>query len=162
MASEAMAQNGWVAYPKIGPYETLEDVENSVPGSNGYGCQMGNNSVCTNTNGIANYWSQVTGNVYSLGNKNIEYTGVSPYQLLQDTVNNNWGILEVLFDGAFNCTKEGHFGEDVVNFNWDGTLDIACISQLPMVVLCGGPCPIPLVNGQCPFSDASDPCISDG
>ena len=161
MTSEVMNQNGWRSIPRLGPYETVQDVENSIAGGTGFDCQMGNNSVCTNQVGSAYYWSQATGTVYTLFNKDLQYTGPSPYQILQDTVNNNWAILEVLFDGAFNCTKEGNFGNSVVNFNWDGTLDIACISQLPMTIHCGDPCPIPAVSGKCPFSDPNaSGCIS--
>ncbi|KAL6720225.1 hypothetical protein ACLMJK_002146 [Lecanora helva] len=152
MTSEVMHQNGWRSLPKVGPYETLQDVENSIPGGNGFACQMGNNSVCTNSVGSAWYWSQATGNVYFFGNSDQEYQGITPYQVLQDTVNNNWAILEVLFDGSFNCTKEGNYGASVVNFNWDGTLDIACISQLPMQYLCGTTCPVYVAPGKpCPF-----------
>ena len=160
MTSEVMAQNNWHASPTVGPYETLEDVENSVPGGNGFGCQMGNNSVCTNSAGSAYYWSQATGNVYSFWNSDHSYTGPSPYQTLQDTVNNNWAILEVLFDGSFNCTGAGNYGESVVNFNWDGTLNIACISQLPMQTWCGMPCPVPLVNGICRYTQGGAGCIT--
>ena len=150
MTSEVMNQNGWSSYPHIGPYETLEDVENSL---SGFGCQMGNNSVCTDSSGNAWYWSQATGTVYQFFKQNSKsYTAYTPYQILQDTVNNNWAILEVLFDGAFNCTKSGNFGSSVVNFNWDGTLDIACISQLPTYSACGQPCPLYVAPGKsCPF-----------
>ena len=156
MTSEVMNQNGWAAYPSIGPYETLQDVENNISGFN---CQMGNNSVCTNQWGSAYYWSQATGTVYQFFHKNLAYTGVTAYQVLQDTVDNNWAILEVLFDGAFNCTKEGNFGASVVNFNWDGTLDIACISQLPTYSPCGGLCPMYIGPGKtCPFPGY---CVTD-
>lgn len=153
MTSEVMNQNGWRSMPTIGPYETLQDVENSV-GGNGFGCHMGNNSVCTDEFGSAHYWSRATGIVYRFFNKDLSSTSLTPYQVLQDTVNNNWAILEVLFDGAFNCTKEGNFGNSAVNFNWDGTLDIACISQLPTIVQCGSLCPVALgKDGICPFKD---------
>ena len=156
MTSEVMAQNGWAATPKVGPYQTLQDVENNVAGGNGFGCQMGNNSVCTNSYGGAYYWSQATGNVYSFYATDQKKVQVTPYQLLQDTVTNNWAILEVLFDGSFNCTKSGNYGSSVVNFNWDGTLNIACISQLPMAGGCSLPwCPVPMVNGVCPFQQSS-------
>ena len=160
MTSEVMRQNGWHSLPHIGPYESVSEVEHPLQGFN---CQMGNNSVCTNERGLAYYWSQTTGNVYYFFNTKMEYNGVRPYQILQDTVNNNWAILEVLFDGAFNCTKEGNYGASVVNFNWDGTLDIACISQLPSGYGCtdtnNGPitprqCIIPLKDdGSCPFNN---------
>ena len=152
MTSEAFAQNGWRSTPLLGPYETVEDVENPTAGSNGMGCTMGNNSVCY-TSSAAYYWSQPTGRLYAFSNPD----GQSPnaYQLLQDTVDNNWAILEVLFDGSFNCTAKGNFGNTLVNFNWDGTLDIACISQLPTQLNCGTPCPTGLINNICPFGVVS-------
>ena len=158
MTSEAFAQNGWVSLAMMGPFETVQDVENSVPGGGGASCTMGNNSVCYTEVGAAYFWSQPTGRVYSFANTN-NFNGVTAYQLLQDTVNNNWAILQVLFDGSFNCTARGNFGNSIVNFNWDGTLDIACISQLPTKVTCGPICPVPLVKGQCPFP-SGDQCRS--
>ena len=131
----------------------MQDVENPAAGSGGMGCTMGNNSVCTNGQGLAYFWSQPTGRVYSFANT--KAGGVTAYQLLQDTVDNNWAILQVLFDGSFNCTQEGNFGNSIVNFNWDGTLVIACISQLPTHIPCGWTCPVALVNGQCPFASPS-------
>ena len=158
MTSEAFAQNGWISTPNLGPFETAEDVES---GTSGYSCTMGNNSVCTNSQGVAYFWSQATGIVYSFTNsKNLNRNQVSAYQLLQDTVNNNWAILQVLFDGSFNCTSKGNFGNSIVNFNWDGTLDIACISQLPIQIGCGSECPVALINNQCPFETVSDVCDS--
>ena len=153
MTSEAFAQNGWRTVALMGPYETVQDVEGA-----GFNCTMGNNSVCTDQYGMAIYWSQATGRIYGFSNKGAG--GVSAYQLLQDTVNNNWAILEVLFDGSFNCTMRGNFGNSIVNFNWDGTLDIACISQLPNLLGCGTPCPVPLINGQCPFLPLDGGCQS--
>ncbi|KAF6231355.1 hypothetical protein HO173_010498 [Letharia columbiana] len=160
MTSEAFAQNGWVSTPMIGPFETVQDVENAVIGGGGGDCTMGNNSVCTNGQGSALFWSQPTGRVYAFANENAGLVGVDAYQLLQDTVNNNWAILQVLFDGSFNCTQEGNFGDSIVNFNWDGTLDIACISQLPTKVECGAACPVALINNQCPFPPLNNDCDS--
>lgn len=155
MTSEALAQNGWITAVIIGPYETAQDVENSVAEGGGWGCTMGNNSVCTTEQGNAYYWSQPTGRVYAFVNQGSASSkrsvGPTPYQLLQDIVNNNWAILQVLFDGSFNCTEAGNFGNSIVNFNWDGTLDIACISQLPTKIPCGSTCPVALINNQCPF-----------
>lgn len=159
MTSEAFAQNGWVSSAMIGPFETVQDVENHVTGGGGGDCTMGNNSVCTDGVGGAYFWSQPTGRLYSFANKN-GWGGVSAYQLLQDTVNNNWAILQVLFDGSFNCTGAGNFGNSIVNFNWDGTLDIACISQLPTGIICGAPCPVDLINNVCPFSLQNTDCDS--
>ena len=160
MTSEAFAQNGWTSTPMIGPFETVQDVENGVVGSGGGDCTMGNNSVCTDGVGSALYWSQATGRVYSFSSNGDGGLGPTAYQLLQDTVDNNWAILQVLFDGSFNCTVEGNFGNSIVNFNWDGTLDIACISQLPTVVQCGAKCPVALINNKCPFPQRSAFCNS--
>ena len=160
MTSEAFAQNGWVSSPSIGPYETVQDVENGVIGGGGGDCTMGNNSVCTDGQGSATFWSQPTGRVYDFANTKTGWGGVSAYQLLQDTVGNNWAILQVLFDGSFNCTQEGNFGDSIVNFNWDGTLDIACISQLPTKIGCGAPCPVALINNECPFPPRNNDCDS--
>ncbi|KAK4691983.1 hypothetical protein P7C71_g5135, partial [Lecanoromycetidae sp. Uapishka_2] len=155
MTSEVMSQNNWVSIPNLGPYETVDDVTNAVGGFN---CNMGNNSVCTDTNGngYAWYWSQTTGHVYQFQNSQLSYVGIQGYQILQDTVDQNWAILEVLFDGSYNCTLAGNFGSSVVNFNWDGTLDIACISQLQQQIPCGAQCPVGLVNGVCPFAQATN------
>lgn len=160
MTSEAFAQNGWVSAPVLGPFETVEDVQNAVSGSGGEGCTMGNNSVCTDGQGSAIFWSQPTGRIYNFANTRNGWAGVSAYQLLQDTVDNNWAILQVLFDGSFNCTQEGNFGDSIVNFNWDGTLDIACISQLPTRIACGSPCPVALINNLCPFTPRNNDCDS--
>ena len=61
--------------------------------------------------------------------------------------------LPVLFDGAYNCTFAGQAGGSVVSFNKDGSLDMACLSVLPMYVGKGGGCPdgAVLVGGKCPF-----------
>ena len=41
--------------------------------------------------------------------------------------------LPVLFDGAYNCTLEGKAGGGlVIHVNADGTLDVSCLSVLPM------------------------------
>lgn len=60
--------------------------------------------------------------------------------------------LPVLFDGAYNCTFEGRAGGSVVGVGADGSLDVACLSVLPMYVGKGG-CPdgAVLVGGKCPF-----------
>ena len=156
MTSEAFAQNGWKATAYPGPFETAQDVENSLVGGTGFSCTMGNNSVCYDDVGNGVYWSQATGRAYQFFNSN-GWGGVHPYQLLQDTVDSNWAILQVLFDGSYNCTSRGNFGNSLVNFNWDGTLDIACISQLPIKLPCGGLCPVDLINNACPFP-ANDKC----
>lgn len=148
LTSVAMGGNGWFAVPNVGPF-TPDDV------SPQYNCTFAENGVCTNDLGIAWYLSPDTGRLYVLVNYGT--TSVNPYQLTQDVVNNKWAPLNVLFDGAFNCTASGKAGSANVQFNWDGTLDIACISQLPMYVNCpSAVCPSSMINGSCPFGAEQD------
>ena len=149
LLSETMAKNGWYAAPFLGPYPNAAAVESSAyPGFN---CKMGPNNVCTMYGDDVEYWSESTQRVYALSNPHPNDKTKSPYQLAQDIVDNNWAALDVLFDGAYNCTAEGKAGSAAINFNWDGTLDIACLSQLPILIPCGATCYAPLINGQCPF-----------
>ncbi len=61
--------------------------------------------------------------------------------------------MPVLFDGAYNCTMAGKAGGSVVNLNADGSLDVACLSALPIYLSKGSSCPAGAVQvgGKCPF-----------
>lgn len=156
LLSETMSKNGWYACPFLGPYPTAASVESTT--SPGFACQMGPNNVCSAAGTDAVYWSQSTQRVYTLNQVPRDGQEKSPNQLTQDIVKNGWAALDVLFDGAYNCTAEGKAGSAAINFNWDGTLDIACISQLPVKIACFTPCISPLINGNCPFPTIQDPC----
>ena len=146
LVSTSLGDNGWWASPSIGPY----DLDGPVT------C-MDENNVCTGPdNTTAIYYSPDTKRSYTL-NANKGY-GVTAYQLTRDLVSNQWAPLNVLFDGAFNCTAEGHAGTNNINFNYDGTLNVACISQLPVLTGCDmtGNCPSPPINGTCPFGNIAD------
>ena len=165
MTSIAMQQNHWEATAILGPYETELDVTIDVGGSGGFGCTMSNNSICSMSDvpNVAWWWSQSTGHVYQLVQTQAVSNGPTAVQLLNDIIANDWAILEVLFDGSFNCTQSGFYGENIVNFNWDGTLDISCMSQLPIRgIPCGIPtkCPVNLVQGACPFEASRNNCMS--
>ena len=60
--------------------------------------------------------------------------------------------LPVLFDGAYNCTFAGRAGGSVVSLNADSSLNMACLSVLPMY-RGKGACPdgAVWVDGKCPF-----------
>jgi hypothetical protein len=140
MLSEAMAKNGWfIGY--FGPVKR-EDVPRR------FLCTYSDNNVCT-AYGMATFWSKDTGRVYLLNKQRSD--GKTPLQVTKDIVAQGWASLEVLFDGAYNCTAEGKAGSAAINFNWDGTLDIACVSQVPVNIGCGVPCPVAWINGACPF-----------
>ena len=148
LVSTAMWNNGWFAIPLMGPYDL-----------NGPVTCMDENNVCTegNPGNTARYFSPDTKRAYQLvsGSGNGGEAATSAYKLTQDLVNNQWAPLNVLFDGAFNCTAEGHAGTSNINFNYDGSLNVACISQLPIYTSCNSPCPAPLINNTCMFGDLS-------
>lgn len=93
----------------------------------------------------SSYWSPVTGRQYA-------FTGSGTSSLIQEAVATLEVDLPVLFDGAYNCTLAGRAGGSVVSLNPDGSLDMACLSVLPMYVGKGG-CPAGAVwvDGKCPF-----------
>lgn len=74
----------------------------------------------------SSYWSPVTGRRY-------QYTGDdSTFDFLQDLLDNAQLNLPVLFDGAYNCTMTGTIAGSVVSVNPDSSLNVACLSALPM------------------------------
>ena len=93
----------------------------------------------------SSYWSPVTGRQYS-------FTGSSTYALLIEALATTEVDLPVLFDGAYNCTFAGQAGGSVVSLKADGSLNMACLSVLPIYVGKAG-CPdgAVWVDGKCPF-----------
>ena len=58
-----------------------------------------------------------------------------------------------LFDGPDKCTLDGKAGGSAVNVTKDGSLDVACLSSLPIYLSKGSSCPggAVQVGGKCPF-----------
>lgn len=151
LLSYAMWQNKWYATFDVGPYASKEEVAKAN------NCIFDDaNQVCTVASGLAAtaiYWSPWTFRVYTLRCSHCPNNAKSPYQMVQTINQYGWAPLDVLFDGGFNCTAEGRAGSSAVNINYDGTLDLACVSQLPMYILCATMCPTALVNNTCLFGD---------
>ena len=116
--------------------------------------------VCKDSNGKAYYFSPVHKTQYqvnepkdwasnSAGGKLGE---VSVYGLLE-WIETTDVYMPVLFDGAYNCTLEGKAGGSAINFNANNSLDVACLSSLPIYLVKGSPCPAGAVQagGKCPF-----------
>lgn len=97
--------------------------------------------VCTSS-----YWSPVTGRQYS-------FTGSSTSSLIKKALATMEVDLPVLFDGAYNCTLAGQAGGSVVSLRADKSLDMACLSVLPMYLGKKSACPdgAVWVHGKCPF-----------
>lgn len=134
--------------------------------------QLGRNctsagDVCKDSSSTVYYWSSVTQMQYQISGHGNYVSLITPdtktqLELLEGEAT-TFGLMEflentatympVLFDGAYNCTLEGKAGGSAVNLNADGSLDIACLSALPIYLAKGTPCPqgAVYVGGKCPF-----------
>ncbi|KAL8912667.1 MAG: hypothetical protein Q9171_002392 [Xanthocarpia ochracea] len=150
LVSSALAQNNWYATFKLGPYATADVVQRV------FHCTInGETGVCENPRWPSSevvYWSPSTQRVYSLKCECPD-EAQKPSEMVKTILDYDWAPLGVLFDGGFNCTAQGRAGSSAINFNYDGTLDLACVSQLPMYIQCGDMCPTTLPNGTCLFGN---------
>ena len=117
--------------------------------------------VCKDSRGKTYYWSQAFQTQYQINEPNnwgshstIPLLGfeANAYNLLE-YIETTDAYMPVLFDGAYNCTLEGKAGGSSVDINSDGSLDVACLSSLPIYLSKGSPCPdgAVQVDGKCPF-----------
>ena len=120
--------------------------------------------LCKDSTGYY-YWSETTQQQYRLnepsnwasssnGEENLVQSGyeATAFGLFQYLETTNI-YMPVLFDGAYNCTLEGKAGGSAVNFTADGSLDVACLSSLPIYLENRASCPAGAVkvDGNCPF-----------
>ena len=148
ITSAFLQQNGWYAVP--GP--PAADLQTFQAGcdANSYNSTAG---FCTQT-GKTVFWSSDTTRTYTFSHKGSKGGKSSPSNLLTQAVDNQWVDLKVLFDGNYNCTAAGNAGGDLLNVMPDGSLDVSCLSQLPIYLPCRpkATCPTSvLVDGKCPF-----------
>ena len=117
--------------------------------------------VCKDSSGKTYYWSQAFQTQYQINepsnwasHSTIPQLGIeaNAYGLLE-YIETTDAYMPVLFDGAYNCTLEGKAGGSSVDINSDGSLDVACLSSLPIYFAKGSPCPngAVYVDGKCPF-----------
>lgn len=117
--------------------------------------------VCKDSKGKVYYWSQAYQTQYQINEPKNWANGTalkdvgfetSAYGLLEYIETTNT-YMPALFDGAYNCTFEGKAGGSAVNFYFDGSLDVACLSSLSMYLSKGSSCPAGAkqVGGKCPF-----------
>ena len=139
--SSAMSANHWRVAPLISKSKAAIE--------SGWGCTFDSNNICTDDYGSATFFSDVTGNGYSLIGLGAS-PRVTPAALMNDIINNNWSTLEALFDAAFNCTIAGGYGQSP-NFVTNNHVDLSCVSQL-LMCNCITPCPVALINGACPLT----------
>ena len=125
--TSAMSANKWSAYSSDDL--TMADVASSV---SGYDCTFDSNNICTNSDGGPPvFYSNSTARAYSLILKG---AGPDPASFMNDIVSKQWSDLELLFDGAYNCSVApggSGIGKPLNLFN--GTaVNLACMSQLPV------------------------------
>ncbi|KAL8733755.1 MAG: hypothetical protein Q9166_001949 [cf. Caloplaca sp. 2 TL-2023] len=149
LVSESLKQNNWWALPLV--ISTKEEYENlrDPPGlCTVHGCSSPSIAV------DQIYWSSASGRQYRLQHGG-SFSGTG--KVLDEIRKANWANLPLLFDGAYNCTF--HAQEDnpqIVHVNYDGTLDVGCVSKLPIKIPCGTPCPQLAPDGSCPFEFDAD------
>ena len=116
-------------------------------------CSFGANNICTDRDHSINIWySDVTNRAYDLiVRREPSASGPNPFELMNDILSNEWSTLETLFDGSYNCTAAGNFGQRL-NFTVDGSVDFSCMSQLSNCIERGHACPVALIDGACPFA----------
>ncbi|KAL8660141.1 MAG: hypothetical protein Q9226_000047 [Calogaya cf. arnoldii] len=145
LISFSLWKNKWYSTFNIGPYNTVSDVKRA------FNCEIDPaTGLCGQTG--AKYWSPYTKRMYELKCAGPE-EALAPRDMIKTILDYGWAPLSVLFDGGFNCTTEGRAGSNAVNFNYDGTLDLACVSQLPMYTECWDMCPTTMANGSCLFGN---------
>ncbi|KAL8682750.1 MAG: hypothetical protein Q9186_001261 [Xanthomendoza sp. 1 TL-2023] len=148
LISTSLYQNKWYSTFWVGPFYTQAAVSRSFGK-----CQFDDTGLCVLPNSdMAIYWSPYSYRVYKLQCEGPE-EALKPRDMVRTILEYGWAPLSFLFDGGFNCTSEGRAGSSAVNFNFDGTLDLACVSQLPMYIGCGDICPVAQDNGTCRFGN---------
>lgn len=129
--SSAMSANKWSAVTNDDL--TMADVASSVPGSNGYDCTFGANNICTSSDSATHvFYSNSTARAYELF---VEGAGPDPTSFMNEVVNKGWSDLELLFDGAYNCSIAlggSGIGKPLDLFN-GSAVDFACLSQLSVI-----------------------------
>lgn len=122
-------------------------------------------NVCKDGQKRAYYWNPATQWEYEISEPDEWGATSGQHNMLQRMgyEANAYGLLEyletsdvympVLFDGAYNCTLEGRAGGSAVFVNADGSLDVSCLSSLPIYLSKGSSCPLGAVQvgGKCPF-----------
>ena len=125
--TSAMSANKWSAYSSDDV--TMADVASSV---SGYDCTFDANNICTKSDGgPAIFYSNSTARAYSLI---LEGAGPDPATFMNDILSMDWSNLELLFDGAYNCSMaQGGSGiGKPLNFFNGTAVNLACMSQLPI------------------------------
>lgn len=185
IVSELLGQNDWFGVP-VNVTSHADFAANC--GAAALAIFGTNRTVCQSPAGEAIFWSPITHRIYALRyqgqQKNQKLSPIDMLKSVQNSevegrrlphkpsdsivVENNTVVdLPTLFDGAYNCTAQGRAGGSIVNVNagggsggdGTGTLDMSCLSRLPIYLPCKTACPTSvLVGGKCPFGFTGKGC----
>ncbi|KAL8944936.1 MAG: hypothetical protein Q9216_000097 [Gyalolechia sp. 2 TL-2023] len=156
LLSYSMWQNKWYATYRLGPYTQEEAGFSACWATKGIPQCLDEAPEAMSESRSFMYWSPYSLRIYTLDCEGPD-EGLSGMEMISSINKYGWAPLSVLFDGAYNCTAEGLAGTTAVNFNFDGRLDLACLSQLPMYrKMCAEMCPVAMVNNTCPFKDIGE------
>ena len=143
VTSKLMQSNNYFATPG--------DIVDEAAFTSKVDCATTSDSGCRTTDGKLFYWSPSTHRQYELRAKSGTPV-IDLSTLMQHVGQDSWADAQLLFDGSYNCTAAGLAGGKIVNAGANGTVDVGCVSQLPMYLECGTPCPPSTqVGGICPF-----------
>jgi len=183
IVSELLSQNDWFGVPlNVASHADFA-------ASCGAGTPVAfstNTTVCETASGEAIFRSPITQRIFALRYQGAkDNQKLSPIEMLNSvqnytaaasvstalgsstTVDSTVVDMPTLFDGAWNCTAEDKAGGGVVNINagggsggdGTGTLDMSCLSRLPIYLPCKTACPTSLlVGGKCPFGFTGKGC----
>ena len=119
--------------------------------------------VCFLADGVVRFRSRITWWVYEL-QAPVNAT-VSKRRVMEAVFKEGWASPDWLFDGPFDCMKDGDVGGPVARWeepevrppDWegnDGVVSVGCVSALPIFRECGGECPVVVEEGgECPFQE---------
>ncbi|KAI4106976.1 MAG: hypothetical protein L6R37_001869 [Teloschistes peruensis] len=144
VTGKMMQDNGYFAIPRASAPDGFAPIVD---------CLNATNTTCVMANGTVFFWSLTTHRLYELQSSS-SAPPVATNDLLDQIERLRWANLQLLFDGAYNCTFSGKSGgqNPVVSVTDapDGTwsTNVGCISQLPMYLDCDADCPAYAARGR--------------
>ena len=152
LTSLSLRENGWYAIP-LG-YSTEQEWKDYVASENAAQAPSNNPHPTSTAPSLQKtvWWSPATTLQYQLLNTDVAATSVD---MLSQMTDNGWANLQLLFDGAFNCISSGRAkATDLVDIDAaSGSLDVSCISKLPIYMTCGAKCIKKAADGSCLFQE---------
>lgn len=152
LVSAILQQNDWYAVPVSGDYaNSYYHKPNCLPLN--YPNYTLEDSACSDSDGATTVHSIVTQQTYSLSYNGKGKPPISPSDLVTQLAQNGTVIWSALLDGAYGCTFQGTAGQPIQVIKPDNSIDLSCLSTLPIYLTKVSQCPAGavFVGGKCPF-----------